>query len=243
MLFHLFRILILLAVCLFGTNSHRQDDTIDLDLERSQQLLNIPAGFYFFIQQTEIQAELELTTDQLKQLKSTNEKIEAKLTDYRKSLGTFDPTTGITEEQQTKLDQMQQIMAKDLEAVDHVLLPHQQKRLKQIAFQYTVRPDDPTELYLAPKIADGLKLTQQQKSKISDLYQQRNEKIREAYREFEKQFVSIQQQSHQELLKILDNQQRAAAEEHIGPDSNLLLPASRIGFTIEQQSQQDKNKK
>ena len=237
MWFYLLRIVPLLLICLFGPQSNIQDDTIELDLVRAQKMVNGPDGLYYLLSQREVVAELELTRHQIKKLRKVVDAIESKTRDLRLEEREL-INQGKREESQKIYRHIRQIKTEELKAFEGLLLPHQQKRLNQIAFQDTFGRNNQTNLYLSPKIVDGLKMTEQQKTKLTELYKKRNQKILEAYQKFEKQFVGIQHQSHQDLLKLLDAQQRASADEHIGPTSNYYLSASKIGFVVEQQPRQ-----
>ena len=225
-------LLTIFFVCFCKAPTFSQDRPAKLDTSESDARLENAQMFFFFLTNRDVKGDLELAGEQVDKIEGRAAEIQKGVDEYRALLRTIrrDPDAASTakklqEEQLAK-------MSTQLELIRTELLPHQLKRMNQIAFQYEAtksKDANASQLFLIPKMVDELGISIVQRSKIEKVYRNRDERLRNEYEKFEKRFREIQQQAYREILTKLSADQRSEVEEHIGPPSALLLSPSRLG--------------
>jgi Spy/CpxP family protein refolding chaperone len=155
-------------------------------------------GPMMLMRSEQIQKELEIVDDQLEELEAIGE-------DMRDSFqGLRDMSQ---EERETKMREIAQEYEK---RVNEVLLPHQQKRLKQITVQFSSRGREG----IAGSLTDGdlakeLKITDEQKEKLRKAGE-------EARTEMEEKMRKFRSEMEEKILAVLTDEQRRQYKEMIG---------------------------
>jgi Spy/CpxP family protein refolding chaperone len=146
----------------------------------------------------QIQKELEIVDDQLKELEAIGEEM-------RESF------QGLRDMSPEERDEKFREINKELETrLNEVLLPHQQKRLKQITTQMGSRGRDG----VAGMLTDGdlgkdLKVTEDQKKKLREV-------VESARTEMDEQMRKVRKDFEDKLLSVLTPEQRKQYEEMLG---------------------------
>ena len=104
-------------------------------------------------------------------------------------------------------------------ALMDVLLPHQQKRIKQIALQMRMQSTGTSNSLRSGGLADELEITDGQKKKLADLEEKWQLKIR-------KKMEEMRATARKELLNTLTAKQREEFEELVGDRFEHPLPVS-----------------
>ncbi len=164
-----------------------------------------PGGFgrmmnnpMMLLRSEQIQKELEIVEDQLKEIETIGE-------DMRESFqGMRDMSQ---EERETKMTEIN----KDFQTrVNEILLPHQQKRLKQIGLQMAGRGRDGAAGSLTEgDLSKELKITDEQKAKLKEVAEKARINMEEKTKKLREEFES-------EILAVLTDEQRAQYKEMVG---------------------------
>lgn len=150
------------------------------------------------IRSEQIQKELEIVDDQLKELEAIGE-------DMRDSF------QGLRDLSQEERDQKFRDINKEFESrLNEVLLPHQQKRLKQITNQFSSRGREG----IAGSLTDGdlakeLNITDEQKAKLKTVGE-------EARQEMDEKLKKIRSEMEEKVLSVLTDEQRKQYKEMVG---------------------------
>lgn len=157
----------------------------------SQFLVNDPA----------VQSEIELTDDQLSQIRKMNaefgkeikSKIEASMREPNRDRGEMAELIATAQRQQS-------------ERLGEILVPHQLDRLKQLSFQRNEKFAGVSGAILGQEIAEKLGISDEQKEKIKA-------KAEELKKELDAKIAELQENMRTELLDELSSEQRAKLEE------------------------------
>jgi Spy/CpxP family protein refolding chaperone len=106
-------------------------------------------------------------------------------------------------------DLMQKAQAEIEKEVGKILLPHQMKRAKQLAFQLRLRGGAGRALTGGGSLAEELGITESQQEKL----RAENEKLQNELRQ---KIAELQKEAQEELLKILTAEQQAKFKEMVG---------------------------
>ena len=163
------------------------------------------------LQNQSIRDEIELVEGQYEKMRKRNEEIKAKLNEVASSLmkgqnGTFKLTPEALKKIAERQTELQQNAKADLE---DMLLPHQIKRLRQVAFQNQMNRFGAAEALTSGTLAEKLGLSDEQKELLK-------EKSIEIERRVKKEVAKIRADAKQELYRVLDASQRAMLNELVG---------------------------
>jgi hypothetical protein len=162
----------------------------------------------------DVQKEIELLDDQLKQLNSINADFSKRIQEEMGNLvnGDISPDRGreigelikkLNQEKQTKME--------------GVLLPHQFARLRQIAFQQQMKFQGDANAIMSDKVAQELGLTEEQKKKLAA-------RAEELKKELEEKIAKLKQETRESLLGELTGEQREKLKEMMGGAFDLKTP-------------------
>ena len=161
-------------------------------------------GSLGLLQREDVQKELELLDDQVADLQKIRDDMAASMRDL------FTGNQDLPREE--RMQKMRETMEKaqqDVQAkVDKVLLPHQKKRLEQLANQMRMR-GGATRSLTSDTIAEELGLTDAQKTKIQAKADQLEAELRQ-------KLAQLRAQAQEELLKELTPQQQAKFKDMVG---------------------------
>lgn len=168
----------------------------------------------------QVQKELELTEEQTADLGKLREAQQEKMRE------TFGGLRDLSEEERrAKFEElrpkMEEAQKESREKINEILLPHQQERLKQIALQ--VRGFGAIE---DADVASELKITDEQKEKLTSTREAQREKVGAMFREgqgnegdrdaMREKFQKLREENETELLGILTAEQREQFEKMKG---------------------------
>lgn len=154
----------------------------------------------------QVQEALEIVPSQMKEIEELNAGMQEKLQSaFRDAQGGGE---GDREARFDKIrDKMTEVANQYRSDLDKVLLPHQSKRLKQIAFQQEIRGRG--NVPNTDRIGDALKLSEQQKEKLKAKAEEMEKKLRE-------QIAKIRKDAEDELLTVLTADQQNQFKELSG---------------------------
>jgi Spy/CpxP family protein refolding chaperone len=170
-----------------------------------------PGGFGGFgggsladvLRREDVRKELELLEDQVEKLQKLAEARGGQMRDVLAGLQDLSE-----EERREKIrERMEKAQAETEKQIGEVLLPHQMKRLKQLAVQMRLRFG--ARAMLEGSVAEQLGLTEDQKEKL----RAKSEQLEEALR---KKMAELRQQAQDELVKTLTPDQQAKFKEMVG---------------------------
>lgn len=157
-----------------------------------------PMGAMMIIRNEQIQKELEIVDDQLQELETIGEEMR----------DSFQGMRDLSQEERE--DKMREITQDYEKRVNEVLLPHQQKRLKQITTQFQSRGREGVAGALTQGgLAEELKITDDQREKLQKVAE-------EARAEMDEQTRKLRQEMEEKILAVLNDDQRKKYKEMIG---------------------------
>lgn len=146
----------------------------------------------------QIQKELEIVDDQLKDLEAIGEEMRE----------SFQGLRDLSQEERD--EKFREINKQFEERLNEVLLPHQQKRLKQISAQFSSRgPNGVAGTLTEGNLAEELKITDEQKEKLRSVGE-------EARAEMEEKTKKIRAEMEEKILAVLTEEQRKQYKELVG---------------------------
>lgn len=161
-------------------------------------------GSLGLLRMEQVQKELEMNEDQIKEITALGEK---STTLFQEALQDVP-----REERFQKMREVGEKVNKEIETgIDEVLLPHQAKRLKQLALQRRMQGniESTAAALVEGELAEKLSLNDDQKGKVRDASKQLEEKLR-------KEIAKIRKQIQDELLNELSAEQRKQFDELVG---------------------------
>jgi len=187
-----------------------------------------PGGFFGgggvlgLAQQQEVQQEIELSEDQLAQLRTLNDTIRSEIRDQMQ--GMFQGLRDLSdEERQAKFAEIRakfEEINKDAEArLQNVLMPQQLDRLKQIDLQARIQRGGAAAL-TEGELADTLGLSEDQRAQIRD-------KAEQVQKDLQEKIGQLRVDARNQLLGVLTPDQRARLEAMMGAD--FALPEPQFG--------------
>ncbi len=189
-----------------------------LSVDRNESLTN-PLMYYFFLNQPEVRSELELVGSQLDGINKAMDSLRARQDKYMRDSMKFrsDPIS------HGKLrNAFMTAASTDADNIKSELLPHQMKRLEQVALQFELREYNKSSVFIAPRMINELTISDSQKDKIKSFAKERNTKIEDEFKRFQKRIREIQENTQNEILGVLDKQQQKKAKSLLGPPTNIL---------------------
>jgi hypothetical protein len=156
-----------------------------------------------------VREELDLVDDQVEELTALQEEMQTEMRDMFSGMRDMDQ-----EERQSAMEKMRDEMTKKTESfqkkVDEVLLPHQQKRLKQLTFQSQSRGRGGVGgLLTSDTMKEELDITSEQEPKIT-------EAAEKAAEEMQAELKKLQAKTEEKILSALTETQRKKYRELVG---------------------------
>lgn len=157
---------------------------------------------------SKVQQELELVDDQIKELEEIQQEAMTMVRDM------FSEMQDIPREERGEFmrglrDKMQEKLKPIESRVNEVLLPHQRDRLKQLGFQSSGRGQGAGGALMNEDVLDELDVTDKQKEDLE-------EAIEKAKEELEKKYKELVKDAENDILKVLDSDQRKKYREMVG---------------------------
>lgn len=162
-------------------------------------------GLSGVLMREDVRKELELVDDQVAELQKLAESRRGRMGEMFSGLRDIEDR----DQRMTKMRElMEKAQAETEKEIGKILLPHQLKRAKQLAFQQRLRGGAGRALSGGP-LADELGVTEAQQEKLRAA----NEKLQNELRQ---KIAELQKEAQEELLKILTPQQQAKFKELVG---------------------------
>lgn len=170
-------------------------------------LLGNAAGMLELLQRPDVRKELELVDDQVQQLSDLRDTMRESLRNTMREA--FTRIRDLPREQRAEaMREAVDKVGEDIRSrLSDVLLPHQMKRLEQIALQQRLRGG--LVALWNDEIVEKLGIDQQQRERL-------RAKAAEVEQQLRRKIAEMRNQARQELLSLLTPQQRAAFEELVG---------------------------
>lgn len=163
-------------------------------------------GLTGVLMREDVQKELEMVQDQVDDIQKLLEDRRGEMRDLFSGLRDIEDR----DERMTKARELMQKAQADLEkAVGKILLPHQMKRAKQLAYQQRLRGGAARALTGGGSLAEELGITESQQEKLRAA----DEKLQDELRQ---KIAELQKEAQEELLKVLTPQQQAKFKELVG---------------------------
>jgi len=161
----------------------------------------------------QVQEELELSDQQKTKLKELEEEARRQTREQWSGLRDLSP-----DQRRAKYAELRQKMAERVEVarskVEAVLLPHQQKRLRQIGIQLRMRWRGVSGIVGDAELARQLELTAQQREQLQKIAEETRQRLRDLPRQ-------IMDDGKQKAMEVLTPQQRKKLEETVGKKFDL----------------------
>ena len=169
-----------------------------------------------------VQAELELVDDQIEELEEIQKEAMQVIRDM---FSEMQDSGGDRREAFRNIREKMQEKMKPFEGrVDDVLLPHQQTRLKQLSYQSTGRFSGAGGVFQNEKLLEDLDISDKQKEELEEAVEKAREKLQKEYKELVKK-------AENDILKVLDSDQRKKYKELVGDSFQFDNPWQRGGST------------
>ncbi len=161
-----------------------------------------------------VQQELKLESDQVEKATKWNEEQRAKFTAAREKLADLSQ-----EERQTKMREVFTAANEETQkALKDMLKPEQLKRFNQISLQQRG-----VQAYSDPKVVEGLKINDEQKTKLAEIAKEVGDKRREIMQDNQGNFAVITEKmapiskdAHEKAAALLTADQKATWKEMVG---------------------------
>lgn len=184
--------------------------------QSSSKLANPLSKLIDILKNKSIQADLEILDSQIEQLKLVREEMFRELNSKASELMSGNAHSGGEENRAAKEELRSFIKSRTRDyqkMLDKVLLPHQQKRLAEIALQERIQKIGPHGVLLkseyAAELSELLGLSAAQKVKLKSVGQQARKKLIE-------KIEKAKSEAMMEILAVLDTNQRSQLEELMG---------------------------
>lgn len=168
----------------------------------------------------DVRKELELLDGQMDDLRKLAESRTGQMREM------FSGMQGLSREERTEKfqelrDKMQEAQKDTEKEIGGILLPHQLKRAKQLAFQLQMRGGI-SRAMMGDQIADEFSITDSQKEKLREKAQKLEEELR-------KKVAQLRLEADKELLKELTPKQQAQWKEKVGEPFEFQQTQQRFG--------------
>ena len=186
---------------------------------------NPAASGLMLLMNPKVQEELDLVDDQIEDLKGLQEEMQTEMRNMFSGMQGMD-----AEERRSAMEDMRSKMEKKVEEfqaeVDEVLLPHQRKRLKQLAFQSQNR--------MGGGFGGGRGGLSDAMKKELDITSEQEEKMQataeKAQEEYQAEVRKLQTKMEDKILKELTDEQRKQYKEIMGEAFDFGQMFGRGGF-------------
>jgi Spy/CpxP family protein refolding chaperone len=161
-----------------------------------------------------VHTELKVTDEQAEKLNTLARETREKQREEFQNLGDLSQ-----EERREKMRELASTRDAELnKAMGEILKPEQVKRFRQIQLQQSG-----IAAFASPRVQEGLKLTDDQKSKLSEISQESGQAMREAFQEAQtdregamKKIGELRRQATEKALGILTDEQKTTWKEMTG---------------------------
>jgi len=161
-----------------------------------------------------VQKELKVTDDQASKLTTFSEEMRAKQREAFQGLQDLSD-----DERRTKMQELQRSMQADMKkGLTDILKPEQLTRFQQIQ-----RQQMGAQAFLMPDVADTLKITDEQKTKLQEIQQESGQQMREVFQEFQndregatKKMAELRKASTDKAMAVLTDSQKKSWKDMIG---------------------------
>lgn len=167
----------------------------------------------------QMEKELEIVPDQKEALNKLRNDTMAKMRNL------YDMSIADPQERMKKYTEASQALGAETEKkVQEILLPHQIRRIKQIALQMQMQSVGYGGGGLQGQLADDLKITDAQKTQLQDKQKEVQKEMQEKTQAFYKQ---LQDESREKLLSVLTPEQREKLKELLGEKFQWQAPGAQ----------------
>ncbi len=179
------------------------------------------AGMIGLLANERVHDELELVDDQIEELKGIQQASQSAIRDMFSEMQDLGPEDrralmeGMREKIQEKMKQFE-------EDANHVLLPHQRDRLKQLTFQAAGRGQGAGGALNNDSLLEELGVTDEQRAKIDEATEKAREELRVKYME-------LVRDAEEDILKALTSEQRTKYKELVGDSFEFQNPDGTWG--------------
>jgi Spy/CpxP family protein refolding chaperone len=162
-------------------------------------------GLTSVLMREDVQKHLEMLDDQIDDVRKLAESRRERAGERFSGLRDIEDR----EERMTKFREiMQKAQEENEKEIAKILLPHQLKRARQLAFQLSLRGGAGRSLMGGP-LAEQLGVTEKQQEKLRET----NEKLEQELRQ---KIAELRAKAQEELLKVLTSQQQAKFKDMVG---------------------------
>lgn len=167
-------------------------------------------GSIGLLMREDVRKELEIVDEQQEKLRAAGEKLREDMRDMFSGLRDLPD-----EERRERFAELREKMREKTEQlqteVDKILLPHQRSRLKQIHTQMQMRSSGTTANLSGGKLAEELKITDEQKEKLKQIQV-------EVQKELNEKISKARAEAKEKLLDVLTPEQREKFKTMMGDD-------------------------
>jgi Spy/CpxP family protein refolding chaperone len=172
-----------------------------------------------------VQGEIKATSEQVEKLNALGEKLSTKQREEGAKIRELDPAERMPKQQELT----RTIMADVKSGITDILKPEQVKRFEQLQLQQAG-----VMAFGMPRVQEGLKLTDEQKTKIRDLNQEFQPKITEAMQGFRdnreaamKKLAEIRKEQSEKAMAVLTAEQRTSYKDMTGEPFEIKMEPPR----------------
>jgi Spy/CpxP family protein refolding chaperone len=173
-----------------------------------------------------VQGEIKATSEQVEKLNALGEKLMTKQREEGAKLRDLDQAERMPKQQELNRTMMAEVKT----GITEILKPEQVKRFEQLQLQQT----GVNAFTMMPRVSEGLKLTDEQKTKIRDLNQEFQPKIREAMQGFQddreaamKKMAEVRKEQTEKVMAVLTAEQRTSYKEMTGEPFEIKMEPPR----------------
>ena len=159
------------------------------------------------LHQPQIHEELELVEGQVEKIRAVLKEAQEKQNELRRKTFTGGRVDRLAmAEYQERVDKLRE---ETEQKVEEILLPHQSKRLKQVALHLKLQRQGTAETLTGDELAEAIGLDDEQKQKLRDKAQEVSERLRREYEQ-------LRAEARKEILGELTPAQQKKLEELLG---------------------------
>jgi hypothetical protein len=182
-------------------------------------------GGVMLLSNKSVQGEIKATSEQVEKLNALGEKLGTKQREESAKFRDLDPAERGPKQQELNRTMMAEVKT----GVTDILKPEQVKRFEQLQLQQAG-----VNAFGMPRIQDGLKLTDEQKTKIRDVNQEYQPKMRELFtnagddREAAmKKVAELRKEQTEKVMAVLTVEQRTSYKDMTGEPFEIKMEPPR----------------
>lgn len=178
-----------------------------------------------------VAAELDMTEEQEQKWKELNVRLREHMSRYTSTLSPVLPRGGATEE---KKEALRKKLLEEMDTVSEFLLPHQQKRLSQLALRYKLRLTRGRDYY--PELqalvdqddAIDIKLSGKARDELEEKMEGFEEELRAMFERHRNEVRALAEKHEVEALDLLSPKQQEKFLRLLGPNLNFREGVSKM---------------